>query len=289
MGVPYAEVIGDPVSQSKSPAIHKFWLEKLDIKADYRATRVTVEELPTYLASRRADPEWCGCNVTMPLKQAILPMLEENVGPATMIGAVNTVTRTGDAMPRLVGHNTDVAGFLEPLGDWPPPDKVTSIADVIGTGGAAAAVFWGLKRLGFIVFTVSRTRESGLHFQRRFGEDDPDFVQLLSRYAAPPRQPWELSNRENVAELLVNASPLGMVGQPPLSIDLANISPDAIVYDLVTQPPETDLIRRARERGHRVIRGLEMLVGQAAEAFELLFGFGAPREHDAELMERLTS
>ena len=72
MGVPYAEVIGDPIAHSKSPLIHKFWLEKLGIEGDYRAARVRADELADYLEARRADPDWRGCNVTMPHKQAVL-------------------------------------------------------------------------------------------------------------------------------------------------------------------------------------------------------------------------
>jgi shikimate dehydrogenase len=288
MAIPYAEVIGDPIAQSKSPVIHKFWLEQLGVEADYRATRVVSAELPDYLASRRADPDWCGCNVTMPLKRAILPLLDDHAGPVETIGAVNTVVRGPGPALRLTGHNTDVAGFLEPLGDWPTPDKIYRTAMVIGTGGAAAAVSFALKQRRFLLITIARTLVSGTLFQQRHGEQDPDFVQPLAAYAAPPEPPWQWTHKEIAADLLVNASPLGMVGHEPLAFDLANIAPGAIVYDLVTQPPETDLIRRARARGHRVIGGLEMLIGQAAAAFGLLFGLEAPRAYDAELRERLT-
>ncbi len=289
MGVPYAEVIGDPVAHSKSPAIHRLWLEKLGVEADYRATRVVSDELPAYLASRRADPDWCGCNVTMPLKRAITPLLDDHAGPAKTIGAVNTVVRGPGPALRLTGHNTDVAGFLEPLGDWPGPDKIYRTAMVIGTGGAAAAASFALKQRRFLLITIARTRTSGILFQQRHGDSDPDFVQVLASYATPPAQPWQWMRQEIAADLLVNASPLGMVGQEPLAFDLANIAPGAIVYDLVTEPHETDLILRARANGHRVVTGLEMLIGQAAAAFGLLFGLEAPRAHDAELRERLTS
>ena len=289
MGVPYAEVIGDPVANSKSPLIHKFWLERLGIGADYRATRVVSADLPDYLANRRADPDWCGCNVTMPLKRAILPLLDDHAGPVATIGAVNTVVRGPGPELRLIGHNTDVAGFLEPLGEWPGADKVYRTAMVIGTGGGAAAVSFALKQRRFLLITVARTLASGTLFQQRHGDNDPDFVQELATYATPPDPPLEWTHEEISADLLVNASPLGMLGHEPLVFDLANVRPGALVYDLVTQPHETDLLRQARAGGHRVIGGLEMLIAQAAEAFHLLFGLEAPREHNAELRERLTS
>ena len=97
----YAEVIGDPIVQSKSPTIHGFWLGKLGIDADYRACHVTAEGLADYVASRRADPDWRGCNVTMPHKQAIMPLLDRIDPEAARIGAVNTVVfRDGRAIGR---------------------------------------------------------------------------------------------------------------------------------------------------------------------------------------------
>src|SRR3954447_3037097 len=103
---PYAEVIGNPIAHSKSPAIHNFWLTRLGLKADYRATLVT--DLAAYFEARRGDPDWRGCNVTAPHKQNVIPFLDE----ASPIGAVNCIVRDGD---RLVGLNTDVDGVNEAL------------------------------------------------------------------------------------------------------------------------------------------------------------------------------
>ena len=113
MGRPYAEVIGDPIAHSKSPAIHNFWLAKLGIDAEYGACRVRPDELADYFARRRGDAEWRGCNVTMPHKQAVMPLLHSVEEPAALVGAVNTIRPSLDGLQ--VGHNTDVAGFLEPL------------------------------------------------------------------------------------------------------------------------------------------------------------------------------
>ena len=98
MTVPYAEVIGDPIAQSKSPAIHGFWLQQLGIAAEYRACHVTAEGLAAYIAARRADPAWRGCNVTMPHKQAVMPLLDALDPEAERIGAVNTVVRGTDGL-----------------------------------------------------------------------------------------------------------------------------------------------------------------------------------------------
>src|SRR3546814_256786 len=101
----YAEVIGDPIRQSKSPAIHGFWLEKLGIAADYRACHVRADGLADYLALRRGDADWRGCNVTMPHKLAVMPLLDRIDPLAARIGAVNTVVREADG--QLAGYNTD--------------------------------------------------------------------------------------------------------------------------------------------------------------------------------------
>ena len=117
MTSPYAEVIGDPIVQSKSPAIHGYWLGKLGLEADYRACHVTADGLAAYLAERREDPDWRGCNVTMPHKQAVIALLDRLEIGAEMVGAVNTIVprRRAGRPAMLIGSNTDVAGFLEPL------------------------------------------------------------------------------------------------------------------------------------------------------------------------------
>ena len=283
-GLPYAEVIGDPVAHSKSPLIHRFWLGKLGLPYTYRATRVTAADLPTFLKQRRADPLWCGCNVTMPLKRAVLDHLSDLSPEVRIIGAANTITRIGDP-GRLAGHNTDWIGVREPLSAWFQSDRFSS-ASVIGTGGAAAAAAVALLRRPAALHLTSygRTYESALAFRARF-DPDPDAV-----YAAAPID--ELAKgrvQGGEAELLVNASPLGMRGHPPLAIDLTRFAAGSIVFDMVYDPLETDLLRQARERGLMAIDGLAMLIAQAAAAFEHFFGGEAPRQHDEELRELLAA
>ena len=135
----HAEVIGDPIAQSKSPAIHGFWIERLGLDADYRATQVDAGGLADYIADRRRASDWCGCNVTMPHKQAIMPLLDRLEPLAKQVGAVNTVVKAADG--KLVGRNTDVAGFLEPLTDRLRQQHYFRMARVIGTGGAARQRF----------------------------------------------------------------------------------------------------------------------------------------------------
>jgi shikimate dehydrogenase len=265
---PYAEVIGDPIAHSKSPLIHNFWLEKLGINAEYRATHVTPDALPAFIEGRRSDPNWRGCNVTIPHKIAMLDLVDDPGDVRGSIGAMNTVVRGEKG--RVFGTNTDAAGFYAPISDL---DLTDAPVVVVGAGGAARAVLFALSRMNVGKVTIlNRSPLKGAALLSRFG---------LTGEALP------LTARLPEAMLLVNTSALGMEGQPPLDIDLLPLPPQAIVYDIVYAPLHTPLLDAAEARGLDTIDGLEMLVGQAAAAFELFFGQPAPREHDGELRERL--
>lgn len=265
---PYAEVIGDPITHSKSPLIHRFWLGKRGIDADYRATRVAADDLGTFLRKRAADPAWRGCNVTLPHKVTTLDHVADPGGVRDGIGAANTVFRGEDG--GAIVTNTDAAGFYAPLADV---DLRGREVIVVGAGGAARAVLFALARMGTgRVTLLNRTPLKGAALLARFG---------LKGQALP------LDARLPRAALLVNASSLGMEGQPALDLDLAPLADDAIVYDIVYAPLVTPLLAAAEARGLETIDGLEMLVGQAAAAFELFFGVPAPRDHDAQLRAAL--
>lgn len=278
----YAEVIGDPIAQSKSPKIHKFWLEKLGIDADYRAQLVIADGVGAYLASRREDRDWRGCNVTMPHKQAVQPFLDTVSRDASRIGAVNTIYRQAD---RLIGENTDGEGFLEPLQPWLGQSHLFRMARVLGAGGAARAVAAALVDHGFTLVVAARdTAKCETILAPLPGEHH---VTTLDHFAAPTD--FEFDDREGLLDLVVNTTPLGMTGNPPLDFDFSHVPPGSVVYDIVTSPVRTPLLIAAEERGFRTIDGLAMLVGQAAAAFRLFFGAEAPREHDAELRALLTA
>ena len=266
----YAEVIGDPIAQSKSPLIHTFWAAKLGLDAAYRATYVVADGLAEYIDARTADPAWRGCNVTMPHKQAVLDLVEDPGGLRDTIGAVNTVFRGESGA--LIGTNTDAAGFAAPIADIALAGRS---AVVVGSGGAARAILFALARLGTGPVTLlARNALKGAALLSHFGLKGA--VKPFDT-ALPP------------AALLVNASPLGMAGHPPLDLDLTPLPDDALVYDIVYTPLETPLLQAAEARGLETVDGLDMLVGQAALAFEIFFEHAPPREHDAELRQLLTS
>ena len=280
---PYAEVIGDPIAHSKSPAIHNFWLEKLGAAPTYRAQHVLSDKLGDYIKSRRSDPEWRGCNITMPHKQAAIDLADRLDPVATQIGAINTLVREGD---QLIGYNTDAVGFLEPLRGELSQEHYFRMARVLGTGGAARAIVAGLAGQGFTIVLAGRNSDKARSILEEVAPKGQHHAVHLDHFAEPTD--FAFDDRDGCLDLVVNASPLGMRGQSELAFDWSHAPPGAIAYDIVTDPLDTALLRNARAAGHQTLDGLNMLIGQAAAAFEKFFGQAAPREHDAQLRELLT-
>ena len=274
--MPYAEVIGDPIAQSKSPSIHRFWLDRLGIEGGYARRHVPIDELAAYLADKRRDPAWRGCNVTIPHKQAVLPMLDRIDPLAERIGAANIVVREGDA---LIGHNSDAPGFLEPLRPLLAERHLLRTARILGTGGAARAIAQALWDEGFTLVIAGRDLAKAQALADRFGAADVH-VADLARFAAPLDFAW--GDMDGRLDLVVNTTSLGMAGQPPLVLDFSNVPPGAAVYDVVYAPLETPLLAEARARGHVAIDGLRMLVGQARAAFRHFYGVEAPADAQSD-------
>ncbi len=268
MGIPYAEVIGDPIAHSKSPLIHNFWLRQMKLVGEYRATRVKSDELAAYFALRRTDPNWRGCNVTMPHKEAVAAHLDDVDPSARRIGAVNTVVHHHDGF--LIGTNTDWQGVTFALSDTPLEGREVVL---VGAGGAAKAALESLRLAKPARLTIlNRSEEKARDLLRAFsleGETGP--------IAGAPR-----------ADLLINATPLGMAGQPPLEIGLSALKADATVFDMVYHPVETALLAEARRRGLRTVDGLAMLVWQASMAFTHFFREPPLQPGSPQLREMLT-
>ena len=279
--IPYAEVIGDPIAHSKSPIIHRHWLDRAGIAGDYRAAHVRPEDLQAYLEARRRDPAWRGCNVTIPHKQSVIPLLDRLDPAARRIGAVNTIR---PEQGQLVGYNTDYAGFLEPLLPLLGQNHLFRMARVLGAGGAAKAIVLALHDHGFTIVIAARNIDQARRLRESF-EPDERLIAPLDQFASPTDFPWD--DRDGMLDLVINATALGMTGQPPLLLDFSHVPPNSVIYDIVYAPLETPLLAEARARGFRTIDGLRMLVGQAAAAFALFFGVPAPRDDDAALRAKL--
>jgi shikimate dehydrogenase len=261
-------LIGWPIRHSISPAIHNAAFQALGRNGNYSLLPVEHEEdLGRILAGLKADPDWIGANVTVPYKEKILPFLDRLEGAAADLKAVNTVVRKGD---QLVGHNTDMPGFLADL-KRNGMDFQAKPALVIGSGGAARAVVLGLVESGCPITLIAVIRDQARTLARELGRGR---VEVLG---------WQdsgVSEKIRSANLIVNTSPVGMwpdveATPRPAEIDFPLT---ANVYDLVYNPIETRFLREAKSRGIKTASGLGMLVEQGALAFELWTGAAAPRE-----------
>jgi shikimate dehydrogenase len=271
-GAIFAEVIGDPVEHSRSPLIHRYWLDRLGIAAEYRQTRVRREELEAFVAARRSNPLWRGCNVTMPLKLGALMLADRKLDGAVQAGACNLLApRDG----RLVGANTDIEAVMTVIARL-AVDRPTGSVTVLGSGGAARAVLVALSRMGMRRISIhARNAAVARSLSVQFG------LQLQPAAIDTPVR----------TDALINTTPLGMSGAPPLDLDLSSIPSGGWVFDLVSTPNPTPLIVAAQRRGLAASGGLSMLVEQAASSFPHFFDAQPPRDaaSDAELFERLRS
>jgi shikimate dehydrogenase len=255
---PRAGVAGWPIEHSRSPTIHRYWLKQLGIAGSYEKFPVRPGEFRQF-AARIGEDGLVGANVTAPHKEDAFNACDQRTKVAEALGAVNTLWRENG---RLWGDNTDVAGFLANLDEATPGwDERKRFAIVIGAGGAARGIIYALVSRGFErIAVVNRTQARAQTLAQHFGD---------STIATP----WaDLETESSEADLLVNASSLGMVGQPPLMVDVSLLPERAMVADAVYAPLRTPLIEAASARGLRVAPGLGMLLHQAAPAFARWFG-----------------
>jgi shikimate dehydrogenase len=247
-------LIGWPAAHSRSPLIHHYWLRKLGIEGGYLIEAVPPDELQDFVF-RLALRGFVGANVTIPHKERVLKLSKPD-GRAQAVGAANTLWF---ADGELCSTNTDVEGFLNNLDASAPGwDRAEEVL-VLGAGGAARAVVFGLIERGIKrVHLANRTRT------RADALADGDKVHAVA---------WEaFGDLLPRAKLLVNTTSLGMHGQPPLELDVGKLPDDAVVNDLVYVPRLTPLLAAARARGLRTADGLGMLLHQAVRGFELWFG-----------------
>jgi shikimate dehydrogenase len=255
---PQCFVIGHPISFSRSPAIHGHWLRQHGLAGSYGVLDVAPEDLPAFVARIRSG-EIAGCNVTVPLKVAILPLMDDLTPAAEAVGAVNTVWAEKG---RLIGDNTDVTGFMAHLHATVPDWRdTTRNALILGAGGAARAVIKGLIDAGVARITLAnRTQDTAQALADLFGPR-VDVIAWEARHAAVA-----------TADMIVNTTALGLTGKPPLELDLAGLRPGTIVYDIVYVPLTTQLLADAGMRGARLVDGLGMLLHQAVPGFARWFG-----------------
>lgn len=252
-----AGVIGHPITHSKSPIIHSYWLEQYRIEGEYKTYDIVGENLRDEILKLR-DAGLSGFNVTLPHKQAMIDICTTLNDEAKRIGAVNTVVFYPNG--EIEGRNTDAYGFIINAKETHPDfDFKQGPAFVLGAGGAARAILYALKREGVPEIRISnRTIENAEELADEFG---------CTVYE------WEdRASAIKDAHSVINTTSLGMTGKPKLEIDLSDISSDALVYDIVYVPLMTDLLNDAQKRGCKIVTGIGMLLHQARPAFQAFFG-----------------
>ena len=265
-GRPFACIVGWPVEHSRSPALHGYWLKQHGIDGHYGRLPVEPkrEALEALVAFLKRTPNARGCNLTLPHKIDIMPLLDRIHPDAARIGAVNTVVKQADGT--LEGRNSDGLGFLAALKAGAPDWRAEAgPVVVLGAGGAARAIISALVDSSVPELRLlNRTQETAIDLGMTFTPDDGRQI-VIER--------WEERARVLAgATLLVNTTSLGMKGAPPLVLDLAALPITAVVDDIVSVPLETPLLAAARARGHRCIDGLGMLLHQGRMGFEAWFG-----------------
>ena len=250
--------MGWPISHSRSPILHGYWLKTYKIDGVYLPFPVAPKNLEICL---RTLPKlgFVGSNITVPHKEAALKFCDRIDDLACQIGAVNTIVVEKDGS--LSGSNTDAFGFLENLraeSNWNPNNGPTMI---LGAGGSARAILVAMINAG--IGDILITNRSQLRSEQLASEFAPHCTAI----------PWgNVSSKLNGISLLINATTLGMSGQPPLELSLDALPVSAVVYDIVYSPLKTNLLRRASQRGNPVVDGLGMLLHQARPGFGAWFG-----------------
>ena len=268
-------LLGFPVAHSLSPAIQNAAFEAAGLDIRYEAVEVSPEELAAVIATLRTS-ELMGANVTIPHKEAVLPLLDKIHPSAVLTSAVNTIVNSDG---HLEGHNTDLKGFVRDLeANWKIPVNARSL--ILGAGGGARAVAFGLAQKGFDLLLIARNESRA----EKVAED------IRRNYAADiTTLPWNdesFATATGQCRLVVNATPLGMAPNDQASPWPSDVHfpPGAFIYDLVYSPRKTRLVQRARQAGLQALSGDGMLLNQATFAYELWVGRRAPR---AEMREAL--
>ncbi len=251
-------ILGHPIAHSLSPLMQTFAFQHHRLDGLYVPFPVLPDRLPDALAGAIALGI-CGLNVTIPHKEAILPLIDEISTEAEFLGAVNTVhIQEG----RTIGYNTDGVGFLLPLQEMQMAFPSIS-ACILGAGGAARAITMALLRAGCPALTLcNRTAERADRLAQELQERFPQSQIQSAPFTC-------VASAARNSDLIVNATAVGLhPGDQPLLPETV-FRPEHVVYDIVYRPLHTDFLETAKRRGATIVTGIEMLIGQGAEAFRI--------------------
>jgi len=258
-----AFVIGHPISHSKSPTIHKYWLAKHQLSGTYEAINTPPEKLNEIFDEIRSD-QYIGGNVTLPHKQAAFSLCDLTTPEAKKLGAINTIYKKNN---RIIGHNTDGYGFLANLDQqvtgW---DKNLKKVIVLGAGGATRAIILALiNRNAREIIILNRTIKNAENLANKF-ENHSKKTKLKTGYIS------NFAEHASNTDILINTSSVGLNNTSFEGLDLKLLPKTALVHDIVYNPINTPLLRNAKNNKLKTADGLGMLLHQAAPGFEKWFG-----------------
>ena len=244
-------VMGSPVGHSLSPKLHGFWLRKYGISGDYTTVETTPAQLSEALESLVARG-FAGCNLTLPLKEQALGLMDELDESSRLSGAVNTVVIS---QGKKTGFNSDGFGFMESLTEQHPHWDKSHVV-ILGAGGAARGIAAALKNSGVQKFSfINRTRQKAEKLIKDLHLKNANVIHRLPQDTT----------------VLINCTSMGMTGQAPLEIDISALPKASVVCDIVYRPLVTPLLEEARRRGNPVVTGLPMLLHQGRLGFKHWF------------------
>ena len=240
-------IIGNPVKHSLSPKIHNYWFNENKIKSIYEKKELLEHELKSLVDSIKND-EISGANITVPFKQKIIPFLDRLSEVSEKTYSVNTIYKKNNI---VIGDNTDIFGLVESI-KYQSIDLKNKTALILGGGGVVPSIIEGLNKLLIQkIFLMNRTFEKIEKFKEKYTK-----VELLK---------WG----ESVEfDIIINATSIGLKINDEISINLSNLKGSKIFYDTIYNPPMTNFLKKAKQNGHKIVNGKNMLVFQAQKSFE---------------------
>ena len=246
-------IIGNPISHSLSPVLHKYWFKKYKIDADYSVIQAVDKNL-SEIINKIKNGSLTGINVTLPFKQKIINHVDKVVNDAEITGSVNTLLLDNEKV--LVGENTDVFGlqaaYLKEI-----DNAINKKALVIGAGGVSPSIVLSLQKSGVKnIFVTNRTSEKCIFLKKKFNS-----IQIL---------PWEqLKSELKNFDIVINATSLGLKNGEDFEFKFSNVKKDVIYIDTIYNPLETKTLKHLKEEGKKVFNGLDMFIYQGQKSFYL--------------------
>ena len=244
-------VIGNPIEHSLSPKLHNYWLRENNIDAFYDKKKINEEDIKIIISEIK-EQKVSGINITIPYKNSVIPFLDELSPEADKTQSVNTIYLNNN---KIVGHNTDIAGFELAL-KYAKYDVVNKDILILGAGGVVPSIIFALQKMKISKITVSnRTRKKAENLKSLFKN-----LNIIN---------WgEVSS----FDMIINATSIGLNKEEEIKLDYSKIGSNKLFYDVIYNPTETNFLKEGKELGNKTENGSKMFIYQASEAFKLWHG-----------------